>query len=183
MPALFVRQPDKTLIPYDPDAAADTDDDEEINELDADAEITPEQSDEFALEAHLEEFLASNWSSVSWGRPLEVWHGPDGRSGRQFITPVGRMDFLCTDPKSDALVVVELKRGRPSDRVIGQAARYIGYTRTHLAKPGQRVEGLIVAHQADEALRYGVAAFPGLKLMTYEVSFQLNTVPEPAIGA
>jgi RecB family endonuclease NucS len=81
---------------------------------------------------------------------------------------------------TDALVVVELKRGRPSDRVVGQAARYIGYVRTHLAQPGQPVEGLIVAHDAEDALRYAVAAFPGPQLMTYEVTFQLSAVEEPA---
>ena len=72
---------------------------------------------------------------------------------------------------ADALVVVELKRGRPSDKVVGQVARYIGYVRTHLAKPGQAVEGLVIAHESDEALRYAVSALPGLRLMTYEVAF------------
>jgi len=42
------------------------------------------------------------------------------------------------------------------------------------------VEGLIIAHEADEPLRYAVAAFPGLKLTTYVVTFQLNPVDEPA---
>jgi RecB family endonuclease NucS len=95
-------------------------------------------------------------------------------------TPIGRLDFLCIDTSTDALVVVELKRGRPSDRVVGQAARYMGYIRTHLAKPGQPVEGLIVAHDVEEALRYAVAAIPSLQLVTYEVTFQLSAVAEPA---
>jgi hypothetical protein len=56
----------------------------------------------------------------------------------------------------------------------------MGYVRTHLAKPGQPVEGLIVAHDAEEALRYAVVAIPGLQLMTYEVTFQLSAVAEPA---
>jgi hypothetical protein len=179
--ALFVRQPDRTLLPYNPEAGADTDDDEEIDEeISAGEEGELEQSAEFVLEAHLEEFLVGNWKSIRWGRPLEIWVSPDGQSGHQLPTPVGRLDFLCIDPMADALVVVELKRGRPSDRVVGQAARYIGYVRTHLAKPGQPVEGLIVAHDAEEALRYAVAAFPGLQLMTYEVTFQLSAVEDPA---
>lgn len=178
--ALFVRQPDKTLIPYDPAANIDTDDDDEISENpSANAEVLPEESAEFVLEAHLEEFLTGNWKSIRWGRPLEIWTGPDGQSGQQLATPIGRLDFLCTDPSTGALVVVELKRGRPSDKVVGQAARYIGYVRTHLAKPGQPVEGLIVAHNAEESLRYAVAAFPGLQLMTYEVTFQLSAVDHP----
>jgi Endonuclease NucS C-terminal domain len=180
MTALFVRQPDKTLIPYDPAADTDADDDEEIDESPgADEDVTSEQSAEFVLEAHLEEFLVGNWKSIRWGRPLEIWTGPDGQPGHQLVTPIGRLDFLCTDPQTGALVVVELKRGRPSDKVVGQVARYMGYVRTHLAKPGQSVEGLIVAHEAEEALRYAVAAFPGLQLTTYEVTFQLSTVEEP----
>jgi RecB family endonuclease NucS len=75
-------------------------------------------------------------------------------------------------------VVVELKRGRPSDKVVGQVARYIGYVRSHIAAPGQTIEGLIVAHDSDEGLRYAVTAFPGLSLMTYTVTFQLSSVTE-----
>ncbi len=63
---------------------------------------------------------------IDWGRPLELWESPTGESGNQLTTPVGRLDFLCRDGGSGALVVVELKRGRPSDRVVGQAARYMG---------------------------------------------------------
>jgi Endonuclease NucS len=127
----------------------------------------------------LEEFLVGNWKSIGWGRPLEIWTSPDGQSGHQFVTPIGRLDFLCSDHQADALIVVELKRGRPSDKVAGQVARYMGYVRAHLAKPSQPVEGLIIAHEADEPLRYAVAAFPGLQLMTYAVTFQLDQVEEP----
>ena len=179
--ALFVRQPDKRLMPYDVTAVTDTDDDQELDdEPELADELALEQSSEFVLEAHLEEFLVGNWKSIDWGRPLEIWTGPAGQSGHQLVTPIGRLDFLCSDHLADALIVVELKRGRPSDKVVGQVARYIGYVRTHLAKPGQPVEGLIIAHEADEPLRYAVAAFPGLQLTTYAVTFQLSPVDEPA---
>jgi RecB family endonuclease NucS len=125
--------------------------------------------------------LLENWKSINWGRTLEIWRGPDEESGHQLATPVGRLDFLCVDPDADALVVMELKRGRPSDKVVGQVARYIGYVSSHLAKPGQAVEGLIVAHESDDALRYAVSALPGLELMTYEVSFQLSPVESPKV--
>ena len=148
-------------MPYDVTADTDTDDDEEL----ADEPGHGRRADtgairRFVLEAHLEEFLVGNWKSIDWGRPLEIWNGPDGESGHQLVTPVGRLDFLCSDRSANALIVVELKRGRPSDKVVGQVARYIGYVRTHLAKPGQPVEGLIIAHDADEPLLYAVAAFP-----------------------
>ena len=180
MTALFVRQPDKTLMPFDATADAESDDNGELDGEPGKAdELVREQSAEFVLEAHLEEFLAGNWKSIAWGRPLEIWSGPEGQSGHQLATPLGRLDFLCIDPQANALVVVELKRGRPSDKVVGQVARYIGYIRAHVAAPGQQVEGLIVAHEADDHLRYAVAAFSGLRLVTYEVTFQLSAVEEP----
>jgi restriction system protein len=168
-------------MPYCVMADTDTDDDAELDdELGQTDEVTLEQSSEFVLEAHLEEFLVGNWKSIDWGRPLEIWNGPDGESGHQLVTSVGRLDFLCFDRSANALIVIELKRGRPSDKVVGQVARYIGYVRTHLAKPGQPVEGLIIAHDADEPLLYAVAAFPGLQLMTYGITFQLKAVEDPA---
>lgn len=179
--ALFVRQPDRTLLPYDPadDTDGGDDDGPEITEPDDGGEASFEPPAEFVLEAHLEDFLTGNWQSIGWGRPLDVWTSPDGQSGHQLATPVGRLDFLCTDRQSGSLVVIELKRGRPSDKVVGQVARYMGWVRTHLAAPGQDVEGLIVAHDADDSLRYAVAAFPGLRLMTYQVTFHLSAVEEP----
>lgn len=180
MTALFVRQPDKTLLPFDARAGAEIDAIPEPTAAEpADDEAATDEPAEFVLEAHLEDFLAHNWKSIGWGRPLEIWTGPDGESGHQLATPAGRLDFLCIDRPARTLVVVELKRGRPSDKVIGQIARYIGYVRAHLAAPGQPVEGLIVAREADDALRYAVTAFPGISLMTYQVAFQLSAITAP----
>ena len=97
---------------------------------------------EFLLENYLEDFLVSNWSLIDWGRSLEMY---DDGAGHQFSTPVGRLDFLCRDRSTGALVAVELNCGRPTDQVVGQLARYTGWLRHHLAGPGQSVEGIIVA--------------------------------------
>lgn len=80
------------------------------------AEDAVEAVQEFVLEQYLEEFLAANWGRIDFGRELELW-SPDDRSARQFdASPAGRIDFLCRDAASDALVVVELKRGTPPRR-------------------------------------------------------------------
>jgi Endonuclease NucS C-terminal domain len=135
---------------------------------------------EFALESFLEEFLLTNWEGISWGRPLELWKSETGEFGHQLATPVGRLDFLCVDTAADALVVVELKRGRPSDRVVGQVARYMGWVRAELARADQRVEGIIVAHEQDLQLAYAAAAVPGLTILTYTVDFALAPARAPA---
>ncbi len=185
MTALFVKRPDRTLLPFDAEAAATNDDAEaglSEDEVLAD-NAALEETAEFALESHLEEFLLGNWQSIDWGRPLQLWQGPNGQSGHQLSTPIGRLDFLCTDRAKGALVVVELKRGRSSDRVVGQIMRYMGYVGTELADPGQTVEGLIIAHEADDSLRYAVTAMPAIRLMTYQVAFSLTAVEVPKATA
>jgi hypothetical protein len=60
MTALFLPQPDRTLIPYDPQGVGDTDDDDISADPDAGESAAQEQAAEFVLEAHLEEFLLGN---------------------------------------------------------------------------------------------------------------------------
>jgi RecB family endonuclease NucS len=61
-------------------------------------------------------------------------------------------------------MLVELKRGHSADRVIGQIAWYMGRVRTHIAANSQGVEGIVVAHEHDDRLRYAATAVPGLTI-------------------
>ena len=143
--------------------------DEEAHEevVDDDAESR------FALELHLEEFMEANWASIDFGAPLLIWRSEDGESGRQFDTDVGIIDFLCEDTTTKDLVVIELKRGKSSDTVLGQVLRYMGWVRKHLAD-GRGVRGVVVTHETDERIRYAVAEVPNVEAWTYGVSFSLN---------
>ncbi len=149
------------------------------DDQDANGDVVEAPPLEFALEAFLEQFLLTNWEGIDWGRPLEIWESQTGELGHQLATPVGRLDFLCRDTATNALVVVELKRGRPSDRVVGQIARYIGWVRARLAQPEQPVEGIIVAHEQDLQLAYAVSAVPGVSILTYSIDFTLTRAEAP----
>jgi hypothetical protein len=169
---LFTRDPDGSLSRFEGPML------DQIDETGAGAEETAPPPLEFALEAFLEQFLLTNWEGIDWGRPLELWESATGELGHQLATPIGRLDFLCRDTATNALVVIELKRGRPSDRVVGQAARYMGWVRARLAEENQSVEGLIVAHEQDLQLSYAVSAVPNLSVLTYSVDFTLSA-PHP----
>lgn len=184
---LFHQMGPGLLEPFDPDQHLG--DEARAEPLDEDDSLSTEEEPvdveaaEFVLESQLEAFLAGNWSRLDWGRPLAIWRGPAGEVGHQLATPVGRLDFLCLDTSANSLVVVELKRGRPSDRVVGQLARYIGWVRNHLAAPGQQVEGLVVSHDVDDTLRYAISALPSCRLLVYEVNFELRQVEKIAATA
>jgi hypothetical protein len=128
----------------------------------------------FALEAHLEDFMESNWSSIDFGRPLQIWTDGNGGWGRQYATDIGVIDFLCEDKATAELVVVELKRGKSSDRVVGQILRYMGWVREQLA--GDRnVSGIIITHEYDDKVRYAITELPRVEAWTYHVNFTLDT--------
>jgi hypothetical protein len=114
------------------------------------------------LEANLESIVAANLDKIEEGLRLLK---------RQFVCPgVGRIDLLCEDKRNN-LVVIELKKfGADQNSVIDQIARYIGYVKTHLAKPRQKVRGIILVAKVDEKLRYAVAAFPSIEIKTFNLS-------------
>ena len=129
----------------------------------------------FALDAHLEDFIAQNWAKISWGASLELYRDGD-QNGRQF--PAGRwsIDFLAIDSARKELVVIQLKRGQSSDATIGQVLRYITWVREHIAVEGQTVRGIVIAGAVDDLLRYAAKAVPQVSIATYIVNFGLNCV-------
>ena len=127
---------------------------------------------QFALEAHLEEFMFNNWKQINFGEKLSLYSDEE-QSGRQYPAETWSIDFLCLDENGD-FVVIELKRGKTSDAVIGQVLRYIGWVKENLASPLQKVRGIIIAHEIDDALRYSVGSLQDVRVMTYRVDFSLQ---------
>ena len=125
------------------------------------------------IEIHLEQWLVDHWDQVEFGDPLQLYK-EDGESvGQQYDTGVvGRIDLLCENTSSGALVVIELKRGHSSDAVMGQLARYMGWVKEHLAN-GRDVQGVVLTPDYDERLRYAAKAVPGSRLLRYETRFEI----------
>ncbi len=76
---------------------------------------------------------------------------------------VGRSDLICEDANGN-LVILELKRGRSSDEVVGQVLRYMGHVRANVAKDGQDVFGCILTGDYDEHLKLA-AKEAGIRLL------------------
>jgi restriction system protein len=131
-----------------------------------------EEPSVFILEKYLEEFLVSNWKNTDLGKKYDIFED-ENVSGQQYQTDAGRIDILAVSKDGKELLVVELKKGRASDIVAGQIARYMGYVMTELAQPDQKVKGLIVAREDDPKLRYSLKAIPNVDFYRYEVSFKL----------
>jgi RecB family endonuclease NucS len=118
-----------------------------------------------ALERQVEDFIASNLHLVEPG--LRLFVDDNGRNGRQYPTDVGPIDLLCVRPNGDFLVL-ELKKQRVSDTVVGQLSRYLGWVIEELAE-SQRVFGLILSHEKDKNLTYAVKSNPTIAIRYYRI--------------
>lgn len=135
-----------------------------------------EAAGEFLLESHLAEFIEANWHNIDFGAPLQIYKDDGSRIGREWDTgAVGRIDFLCRDTRNGDFVIIELKKGRPADKVLGQVQRYMGWVAEHLAQ-GRGVRGIIVTpSQKDEQLRYALKVTRNIEWRCYRMSFQLGS--------
>ena len=128
----------------------------------------------FALESHLEHFLVQNWAQTELGKEYDIFEADGDKVGQQYQTDTGPIDILAIRKDKKELLVVELKKGRASDVVVGQLLRYMGYMLQELAEEGQTVKGIIIALEDDQRLRRALAAIPNIDFYSYQISFKLK---------
>jgi restriction system protein len=127
----------------------------------------------FAMEKHLEDFLVMNWEQTELAKEFSIFEEDGEKVGQQYETDAGPIDILAISNDRKRLLVVELKRGRASDVVVGQILRYMGYVKSEIAEPDQTVEGAIIALSDDKKLRWALAAVPNVAFYRYEIRFKL----------
>jgi len=142
-----------------------------VNEVVITAESNTTQ---FAMEKYLQAFLIENWANTDLGREFDIFSENDEQVGRQFRTDTGPMDILAISKDKKKFLVVELKKGRASDRVVGQVQRYMGFIMNVLAEPGQEVHGAIIALEDDLRIRRALQAAPNIEFYRYIIDFKLE---------
>ncbi len=140
-------------------------------------DATIEDPAAFAMERHLEDFLVKNWAQTELARAgYEIYRVDNDVVGQQFPTDTGPIDILAVNGTTKTLLVVELKKGRASDAVVGQILRYMGYVKDELAEEGQTVRGTIIALDDDQRIRRALSAVPNIDFYRYEITFKLSRV-------
>lgn len=127
----------------------------------------------FAMEKHLEDFLVKNWAQTELGKDYDIYAEDGEPVGQQYPTDTGPMDLLAVKKDKSELLVVELKRGKASDVVVGQVLRYMGFVKEDLAEPNQAVRGVIIALEDDLRIRRALAVTPSIQFFRYQISFKL----------
>ena len=127
----------------------------------------------FALEKHLEDFLVQNWKQTDLGKKYDIYEEEGELVGQQYQSDTGPIDILAISKDKKELLVVELKRGRVSDSVVGQIQRYMGYVTEELAEDDQIVKGIIIGLEDDIRIRRALSVAKNIEFYRYEVSFKL----------
>ena len=131
----------------------------------------------FAMESHLEDFLIANWKQTELGQNYDIYEEEGELVGKQYQTDTGPMDILAVSKDNSTLLVVELKKGRASDAVVGQTLRYMGYVSEVLSEENQKVKGLIIALSDDKRLQRALIPLNGsIEFYRYEINFSLKKI-------
>src|SRR3989344_3153189 len=130
--------------------------------------LDSEQALEFALEAHLRDFLAKNLDRIEPG--LRLHASPENR-GVEFPVDAGRIDLLAVD-RNGKYVVIELKLSQGRSKTLGQLLYYMGWVDQHLGNGPCR--GFIIASEMTEDLAVAVARGPGVSLAQYRIRFAVE---------
>lgn len=134
---------------------------------------TVEDPAAFALEKHLEDFLVQNWKQTDLGKNYDIYEEDGELVGQQYPSDTGPIDILAISKNKKELLVVELKKGRISDNVLGQIQRYMGYVQEELAEEGQKVKGVIIALEDDLRIRRALSVVNNIEFYRYQISFKL----------
>lgn len=135
---------------------------------------TVEDPSVFAMEKYLEEFLVANWAQTELGKDYDIFSENGEPVGRQYQTDTGPMDILAISKDKTKLLVVELKRGRASDSVVGQVQRYMGYVVEMLAEANQEVHGVIIALEDDLKIQRALKVTRNIEFYRYIINFKLE---------
>lgn len=127
----------------------------------------------FALEKHLEDFLVKNWEQTELGQTFDIVEDDGEIIGQQYPSDTGPIDILAISKDKKEYLVVELKKGRASDAVVGQLQRYMGFVMEDLLDQGQSVRGIIIALEDDLRLRRALQVTTNIEFYRYQVDFNL----------
>ena len=137
---------------------------------------TIEDPSAFALEKHLEDFLIYNWAQTELAKKYDLVTDEGVIVAQQYASDTGPIDILAISKDKREYLVVELKKGRTSDAVVGQTLRYMGFVKNDLAVNGETVRGAVIALEDDLRLRNALSMVPSIDFYRYQIDFKLNPV-------
>jgi restriction system protein len=109
----------------------------------------------------------SNWAQTELGKNYDIVEEEGETVGQQYPSDTGPIDILALSKDKKEYLVVELKKGRASDAVVGQIQRYMGFVLEDFTEPGQSVRGVIIALEDDLRLKRALQVASNIDFYKY----------------
>lgn len=125
----------------------------------------------FHAEQELEDFLETHWKKTSFAA------GYDFVARQMTLDDAGRLDILAKSKDGKEYLIIELKLGRASDRVVGQLQSYMGYFLTSgYCANGETVRGVIIGSSEDPKIRHALKVTSNIEFYVYEMQFNMRKI-------
>jgi restriction system protein len=92
---------------------------------------------------------------------------------KKYRTDTGEVDIFAISKDKKEYLVIELKKGRASEKVVGQIQTYMGFIKEEVAKNNEKVKGLIIALEDDLKIKRALSISPDIEFYRYEIKFDL----------
>jgi len=136
------------------------------------SEMPSKESLKVTYEKTLEDLIVENFAKIDFGTNLTF-------IARQYPTdkPDKKIDILAKDEGEKEYVVIELKRGKPSDQVIGQITRYMGWVQKNLAeREDYTTRGIIITTEESDDLDSSLKVIPNVDVYLCNISISLKKI-------
>lgn len=125
----------------------------------------------FHAEQELEDFLETHWKKTSFAADY------DFVARQMTLDDAGRLDILAKSKDGKEYLIIELKLGRASDRVVGQLQSYMGYfLSSGYCANGETVRGVIIGSSEDPKIRHALKVTNNIEFYVYEMQFNMKKV-------
>ena len=168
--------PDKRLRLYDPNVDPKPIYSNEEIDTQPVAEYGEEEkeSNEFAYESHLRDYLKDNLQIIEPGLHLYRDEEDPMITGVEFDAGGKRIDVLALD-KDENFVIIELKVSKGYEKVVGQLLRYKAWIKKNLSD-SKKIRGIIIAKAITEDLRLAASEASDLTLYEYDLRVEVRKV-------
>ena len=124
-------------------------------------------------EIRMHKYFKENLDQISPSLKLYKNNQKDGYE--YYIPTIGEIDLLCKE--GNDYVVIEFKKNKASDKVIGQTLRYIGWIKEHMCQNNESVRGIIICRKYESKIRYAANAVGPNTLQYLETPFDTKLTP------
>lgn len=126
---------------------------------------------QFSSERLLEEELTARIEAgiEVFGLQLKIYRR-EGKYGRQFIIPIGRLDLLCEDEEGN-LYIIELKKDSGYDDAYQQTVDYLNWFENHFTDSKKNIYGIICLNSPSQELIKKVRGDKRIRLFEYRITY------------